>query len=232
MRTQKLTARTTTATLPRPWRRRTVKLSRAAGRSPSSAVAYSLPGHTASGLPVGWGIVAVDPSVIPLGTHMTVPGYGEAVAADTGSRDQGRDHRPLVPQHRAGAGLGTAVGHDHTRLDFRRCRCDGTWTHGSIPARTARRQGGKAEQGRRHTAPLAASAPGRRPRPLPQRAATLLEGQGVDVCGEAETGTEALNQIRETVPDVVVMDLNMPGIGGVEATRQITMIAPRRACSC
>jgi DNA-binding NarL/FixJ family response regulator len=55
---------------------------------------------------------------------------------------------------------------------------------------------------------------------------TLLEAQGVDVCGEAETGTGALAQIRETVPDVVVMDLNMPGIGGVEATRQITMIAP------
>jgi 3D (Asp-Asp-Asp) domain-containing protein len=50
-----------------------------------SAVAYSLPGRTASGLPVGLGVVAVDPSVIPLGTHMTVPGYGEAVAADTGT---------------------------------------------------------------------------------------------------------------------------------------------------
>ena len=50
-----------------------------------SATAYSLPGHTASGLPVGWGIAAVDPSVIPLGTHFVVPGYGEAVAADTGS---------------------------------------------------------------------------------------------------------------------------------------------------
>ena len=44
-----------------------------------SAVAYSLPGRTASGLPVGHGIVAVDPSVIPLGTRMYVPGYGEAV---------------------------------------------------------------------------------------------------------------------------------------------------------
>jgi cystine transport system substrate-binding protein len=54
-----------------------------------SAVAYSLPGHTASGLPVGYGIVAVDPSVIPLGTHMTVPGYGSAVAADTGSAIRG-----------------------------------------------------------------------------------------------------------------------------------------------
>ncbi len=50
-----------------------------------SATAYSLPGHTSSGLPVGWGIAAVDPSVIPLGTHFIVPGYGEAVAADTGS---------------------------------------------------------------------------------------------------------------------------------------------------
>ena len=44
--------------------------------------------------------------------------------------------------------------------------------------------------------------------------------------GEADTGTRALEQIRETAPEVVVMDLNMPGISGVEATRQIAMIAP------
>jgi 3D (Asp-Asp-Asp) domain-containing protein len=49
-----------------------------------SATGYALGGNTATGLPVGWGIAAVDPSVIPLGTHFTVPGYGEAVAADTG----------------------------------------------------------------------------------------------------------------------------------------------------
>jgi len=49
-----------------------------------SATGYALSGRTATGLPVGWGVVAVDPSVIPLGTHMTIPGYGEAVAADTG----------------------------------------------------------------------------------------------------------------------------------------------------
>jgi cystine transport system substrate-binding protein len=54
-----------------------------------SATGYSLPGHTATGLPVGWGIVAVDPTVIPLGTRMTVPGYGEAVAADVGSGVRG-----------------------------------------------------------------------------------------------------------------------------------------------
>jgi 3D (Asp-Asp-Asp) domain-containing protein len=48
------------------------------------ATAYALTGHTASGLPVGPGIAAVDPSVIPLGTRFDVPGYGVAVAADTG----------------------------------------------------------------------------------------------------------------------------------------------------
>ena len=52
---------------------------------------YSLPGHTATGLPVGWGVVAVDPSVIPLGTRMTIPGYGEGIAADTGSAVRGND---------------------------------------------------------------------------------------------------------------------------------------------
>src|SRR5581483_2137113 len=45
---------------------------------------YALPGTTATGLPVGPGVVGVDPSVIPLGTRMTIPGYGEGVAADTG----------------------------------------------------------------------------------------------------------------------------------------------------
>jgi DNA-binding NarL/FixJ family response regulator len=55
---------------------------------------------------------------------------------------------------------------------------------------------------------------------------TLLEEQGVDVVGEADNGMRALEQLRETAPDVVVMDLNMPGISGVEATRQIAMIAP------
>lgn len=54
-----------------------------------SSTGYSLPGHTSTGIPVGWGVAAVDPGLIPLGTHMTVPGYGEAVAADTGSAVRG-----------------------------------------------------------------------------------------------------------------------------------------------
>jgi peptidoglycan DL-endopeptidase CwlO len=49
-----------------------------------TATGYSLGGATATGIPTGWGVAAVDPSVIPLGTHLTIPGYGEAVAADTG----------------------------------------------------------------------------------------------------------------------------------------------------
>ncbi|MGZ8687518.1 MAG: 3D domain-containing protein, partial [Gaiellaceae bacterium] len=53
------------------------------------AVAYHLPGNTASGLPVGVGVIAVDPSVIPLGTRVFVPGYGAAVAADTGTAIKG-----------------------------------------------------------------------------------------------------------------------------------------------
>jgi 3D (Asp-Asp-Asp) domain-containing protein len=54
-----------------------------------TSTGYSLPGHTATGMPVGWGVVAVDPSVIPLGTRLTIPGYGEGVAADTGSAVRG-----------------------------------------------------------------------------------------------------------------------------------------------
>ena len=54
-----------------------------------TATAYTLQGQTATGAPVGYGVVAVDPSVIPLGTRMTIPGYGEGVAADTGGAIQG-----------------------------------------------------------------------------------------------------------------------------------------------
>lgn len=54
-----------------------------------SATCYCLSGSTASGLPVGPGIMASDPSVIPLGTRAYVPGYGNAVAADTGSAVKG-----------------------------------------------------------------------------------------------------------------------------------------------
>jgi len=54
-----------------------------------SATCYDLSGRTATGMPVGPGVVAVDPSVIPLGTKMYVPGYGNGVAADVGGGIKG-----------------------------------------------------------------------------------------------------------------------------------------------
>jgi DNA-binding NarL/FixJ family response regulator len=54
----------------------------------------------------------------------------------------------------------------------------------------------------------------------------LLEGEGVVVVGEAAGGAEAVRIVQELTPDVVVMDLNMPGMSGVEATRQISTLAP------
>jgi 3D (Asp-Asp-Asp) domain-containing protein len=54
-----------------------------------SATCYDLSGRTATGMPVGEGVVAVDPSVIPLGTRMYVPGYGNGVAADVGGGIKG-----------------------------------------------------------------------------------------------------------------------------------------------
>jgi DNA-binding NarL/FixJ family response regulator len=55
----------------------------------------------------------------------------------------------------------------------------------------------------------------------------LLTEQGVHVVGEAGSGDAAVRLVQELAPDVVVMDLNMPGITGVEATREIATVAPR-----
>ena len=55
---------------------------------------------------------------------------------------------------------------------------------------------------------------------------TLLDDQEVQVVGECANGSDALDAVRELAPDVVLMDINMPGLSGVEATREITKTAP------
>ena len=53
----------------------------------------------------------------------------------------------------------------------------------------------------------------------------LLDAEmGIDVVGEASSGDEAVEMVRDLKPDIVVMDLSMPGSGGLEATRRITAL--------
>jgi DNA-binding NarL/FixJ family response regulator len=54
----------------------------------------------------------------------------------------------------------------------------------------------------------------------------LAEQDGIAVVAEAANGADAVRLVRELAPDVVVMDLNMPTMSGVEATRHITALSP------
>ena len=61
-----------------------------------------------------------------------------------------------------------------------------------------------------------------------QGARAFLEAQpDISVTGEAESGEEAVRMVETLIPDVVVMDLLLPGISGIEATRQIKEVSPR-----
>ena len=169
----------------------------------------------------GPGIVAVDPTVIPLGTRLYIPGYGKGVAADSGGGIKGDDHRPLVLDVRAVRQVGPAQRDDHDLLKAP-----------AIIWHTLRAKGGFAVSERIETE--------EKPRPSETLRVLLVDDQdlfrtglrnllaeqGLDIVGEAATGAEAVAHVGELSPDVVVMDLNMPAMGGVEATRHIAEVAP------
>jgi DNA-binding NarL/FixJ family response regulator len=54
----------------------------------------------------------------------------------------------------------------------------------------------------------------------------LLEERGIEVVGEAGLAADGIQQAAEIGPCVVLMDLNLPGMSGVEATQRITAVAP------
>ncbi len=175
------------------------------------ATGYALPGNTASGIPVrtrsGRRRSVGDPA-----RHAAFgPGLRAGDRGRHGRRNRRRAHRPLVLLACGSARLGTPHGHDL-------CRRVGCCLLADVIEKTD----------------LTASRPADSLRVLlvddhdlfRTGLRNLLEEQNVQVIGEAADGSQAIRMVRELAPDVVVMDLNMPGMTGVEATRQVTSQAP------
>ena len=169
-----------------------------------TSTGYSIRGRTATGLPTGCGVVAVDPSVIPLGTRMTIPGL---------RRGRRRRHRRRGPGHRR-----STSGSRRWREALAWGRRTVTITlHGSRLAPVRAAGGDDARRRRCETSehsPRRAPRPARRrPRPLPDRASQPARGAGRPDRRRGRGRRRRRSSIvRELAPDVVVMDLNMPGM--------------------
>ena len=55
---------------------------------------------------------------------------------------------------------------------------------------------------------------------------SLLVWHSMEVCGEAENGKQAIKKVKELNPDLVLLDINMPEMNGVQAAYEIRQIAP------
>jgi two-component system, NarL family, nitrate/nitrite response regulator NarL len=55
---------------------------------------------------------------------------------------------------------------------------------------------------------------------------SLLTSESVEICGEAENGREAIERVRELHPDLVLLDIIMPVMNGIEAAHEIHRMAP------
>jgi CheY-like chemotaxis protein len=53
-----------------------------------------------------------------------------------------------------------------------------------------------------------------------------IESAGLEVCGEAVDGLDALEKVRDLKPDLIVLDLSMPRMNGIDAAREIDRICP------
>jgi DNA-binding NarL/FixJ family response regulator len=55
----------------------------------------------------------------------------------------------------------------------------------------------------------------------------LLDWHSFQVCGEAKDGLEAIEKVIELKPDIILLDINMPGMNGVKAAHEIRRISPQ-----
>ena len=56
--------------------------------------------------------------------------------------------------------------------------------------------------------------------------AMLSSATGLEICGEAKNASEALRKARELLPDLILLDISMPGINGLEAARHLRQEVP------
>lgn len=54
----------------------------------------------------------------------------------------------------------------------------------------------------------------------------ILKKEGIEICGEAENGKDAIDKYQQLKPDLVTMDIVMPEMDGIEAVKQIMKIDP------